>query len=137
MGIWMIKIASFYFLVGVVMGMGMSMTESYGLSPVHVHLNLIGWVSMAIGGLVYERFPSAARTLGKLHFWMHNAGVPLMMGGLAAYILGFPALAPLIPVGGILIVLGTLLFFLNVVRNVHGVREAQADRSAPRSTPAG
>lgn len=129
MGIRMIKIASFYFLVGVVMGMGMSMTDSYSLSPVHVHLNLIGWVSMAIGGLVYDRFPAAARTLGKLHFWMHNIGVPLMMGGLTAFMLGFTSLAPLIPVGGILIVLGTLLFFINIVRNAHAAKETHADRS--------
>ncbi|TMV49124.1 cytochrome-c oxidase [Paenibacillus mesophilus] len=134
MGTLMLKIASFYFLVGVVMGMGMSMTESFGLSPVHVHLNLIGWVSMAIGGLVYDRFPAASRTLGKLHFWMHNIGVPLMMGGLAAYILGFASLAPLIPVGGILIVLGTLIFFINIVRNVHASKEVHADRSATRHT---
>ncbi|MFE5322085.1 cytochrome-c oxidase [Paenibacillus sp. NPDC056579] len=134
MGVRMLQIASFYFLIGVVMGMGMSMTESYGLSPVHVHLNLIGWVSMAIGGLVYDRFPSAARTLGKVHFWMHNVGVPLMMGGLAAYILGFAALAPLIPVGGILIVLGTLVFFINMVKNVHTVKEVQADPSAANHT---
>ncbi|MDF2725739.1 MAG: cytochrome-c oxidase [Paenibacillus sp.] len=134
MGILMLKIASFYFLVGVMMGMGMSMTESFSLSPVHVHLNLIGWVSMAIGGLVYDRFPAASRTLGKLHFWMHNIGVPLMMGGLAAYILGYASLAPLIPVGGILIVLGTLLFFINIVRNVHASKEAHADRSATHHT---
>ncbi|MFC0214999.1 cytochrome-c oxidase [Paenibacillus chartarius] len=118
MGIRMLKIASFYFLVGVVMGMGMSMTENFGLSPVHVHLNLVGWVSMAIAGLVYHHFPAATRLLGKLHFWTHNLGVPLMMGGLTSLILGFPGLGPLIPVGGILVVLGTLVFFINVVRNV-------------------
>lgn len=118
MGIRMIKISTFYFFVGVVMGMGMSMTESFDLSPVHVHLNLLGWVSMAIAGLVYHIFPRATGLLGKIHFWMHNLGIPLMMGGLTAYIFGTAALAPLIPLGGVLVVLGTLIFFINVLRNV-------------------
>jgi len=114
----MLKIASFYFLVGVLMGMGMSMTDQHSLSPVHVHLNLIGWVSMAIGGLIYRLFPAATRTLGKLHFWTHNLGVPLMMGGLTGYIYGFAGLMLLVPLGGVLIVLGTVFFFANVLRNV-------------------
>ncbi|TLS51932.1 cytochrome-c oxidase [Paenibacillus antri] len=118
MGVRMLQIASFYFVVGVVMGMGMSMTDHHELSPVHVHLNLIGWVSMAIGGLVYCRFPAATGLLGKLHFWMHNIGVPLMMGGLTALIFGATGFLLFVPIGGVLIVLGTIAFFANVVRNV-------------------
>lgn len=134
MGIRMLKIAAFYFLIGVVMGMGMSMTENFSLSPVHVHLNLIGWVSMAIGGLVYHHFQAANGLLGKLHFWMHNLGVPLMMGGLTAYILGTAALALLIPIGGVLIVLGTLMFFLNVLRNVHNAKDAGMSHGSAQKT---
>jgi cbb3-type cytochrome oxidase subunit 1 len=135
MGIHMLKIASFYFFVGVTMGMGMSMSENYSLSPVHVHLNLLGWVSMAIGGLVYHLFPAATGRLGKLHFWMHNLGVPLMMGGLTAYILGTDRLALLIPIGGVLVVLGTLIFFLNVMRNVHGAKSVSVSGTASHQTP--
>lgn len=120
MGIRMVKIAAFYFLVGVVMGMWMSMSDDHSLSPVHVHLNLLGWVSMAIGGLIYHLFPRAARRLGQVHFWLHNLGIPLMMGGLASYIMGYSGLALLIPLGALLVVAGTLVFFLNVVRNVSG-----------------
>jgi len=121
----MVKIASFYFLVGVVMGMAMSMTSNFSLTPVHVHLNLIGWVSMALGGIVYHLFPAATKRLGKLHFWMHNLGVPFMMGGLAAYTFGAPSfIIAMIPLGGTLIVVGTLLFFINVLRNVKSSQEA-------------
>jgi cbb3-type cytochrome oxidase subunit 1 len=119
MGIRLIKLAVFYFVIGVLMGMYMSMVGDHSLSPVHVHLNLLGWVSLAINGVIYHILPLAAKTrLGKAHIWVYNIGVPLMMIGLAGYILGFKAIAPFIPVGGILTVLGAILFFLNVMINI-------------------
>jgi cbb3-type cytochrome oxidase subunit 1 len=123
MGIKMIKIAAFYFMVGVLMGMGMSMTNDHSLTPVHVHLNLLGWVSLAIGGLIYHIFPEAETSkLGKTHFWTTNVGVPLMMSGLAIYALfQLETIALLlIPTGGILIVIGTITFFINILKNVSG-----------------
>lgn len=97
----------------------MSITKNYTLSQVHVHINLLGWVSMAIGGLVYDRYATAARTLGKWHFWLHNFGVPIMMGGLVGLESGYTSFTPVVAVGSSLILLGTLVFFINLVKNVH------------------
>ena len=116
----MIVGSTFYFVLGVLMGMGMSMTETYTLSPVHVHINLLGWVSMALGGILYHLFPAAADSrLGKWHFWLHMLGIPLMMAGLASMLLtGNQLLVVAVSVGGVLVVAGTILFSINAVRHM-------------------
>ncbi|RKN66023.1 cytochrome-c oxidase [Paenibacillus ginsengarvi] len=116
----MIVGSTFYFVIGVVMGMAMSMTENYTLSPVHAHINLLGWVSLALGGLMYHQFPDAARSrLGKWHFWLHMLGIPLMMAGLACMLLtGSTVFVALVSVGGVCVVVGTILFSINAVRHV-------------------
>jgi len=47
----------------------------------HAHVNLLGWVEMAIFGALYYVVPRVARRpihslrLVKVHFWMHNVGL--------------------------------------------------------------
>lgn len=47
----------------------------------HAHVNLLGWVEMAIFGALYYVVPRVARCpihslrLVKVHFWMHNVGL--------------------------------------------------------------
>ena len=47
----------------------------------HTHINLLGWVEMAIFGAVYYVIPRLVRRpihslrLVKVHFWMHNFGL--------------------------------------------------------------
>ncbi|SDC95193.1 hypothetical protein SAMN02799630_01828 [Paenibacillus sp. UNCCL117] len=116
----MIVGSTFYFVIGVIMGMAMSMTENYTLSPVHAHVNLLGWVSLALGGLLYHLYPAAAQSkLGKWHFWLHMLGIPLMMAGLACMLLtASMAFIPVVSVGGVCIVVGTILFSINAVRHM-------------------
>ena len=54
------RIASLYLLAGVVMGIVMAASENVTLRPVHAHLNLLGWVSLALFGLFYTIYPNAA-----------------------------------------------------------------------------
>jgi hypothetical protein len=54
------SLAGVYFLVGVKPGYAMSITENFAQMPVHAHINLLGWVSMAIFSLVYFTRPEAA-----------------------------------------------------------------------------
>jgi cbb3-type cytochrome oxidase subunit 1 len=116
----MIVGSTFYFVIGVIMGMAMSMTENYTLSPVHAHVNLLGWVSLALGGLLYQLYPAAANSrLGKWHFWLHMLGIPLMMTGLACMLLmGSAAFVAAVSVGGVFVVVGTILFSANAVRHM-------------------
>jgi cbb3-type cytochrome oxidase subunit 1 len=52
----------------------------------HGHINLLGWVEMAIFGSIYYFIPRLVRRpiyrmgLVKIHFWMHNFGLLGMVG---------------------------------------------------------
>ena len=45
-------------LVGMVMGIGMGMAEEFTYSPVHAHINLVGWASLALFGRHSARLAS-------------------------------------------------------------------------------
>jgi hypothetical protein len=56
---------------GVYIGMRMGYRHDYTLVPVHVHLNLVGWTSLALFGLSYRAFPElAASRLAAVQFWL-------------------------------------------------------------------
>ncbi|WP_312472346.1 cytochrome-c oxidase [Neobacillus sp.] len=119
MGLKFIKISVVYFVIGVCIGMYMSMTQKFTFTPVHVHINLLGWMSMALAGLIYVAFPSAAKTtLAKVHFWIHNISLPIMMIGLAFLVSGTEKAEPAVAIGGTLMVLGIILFAINVFKNI-------------------
>ena len=63
-----ILLAVIYLIVGVAFGIVMGATEKLQYAPVHAHINLLGWATMALAGLVYERFPKAGGSrLGVIH----------------------------------------------------------------------
>ncbi|PLS16373.1 cytochrome-c oxidase [Bacillus sp. M6-12] len=116
LGIQLIRISVVYFVVGACLGLGMSITHSYTLTPVHVHINLLGWTAMTLAGILYHLFPQIAVTkLAKTHFWLHNISLPLMMAGLAFVVNGNDALIPFVAVGGTVLVLAIILFALNIL----------------------
>lgn len=119
MGAKLIKIASIYFLIGVGFGMFMSIAHKFEFASAHAHINLLGWVSLALAGFVYHTFPKAAESmLGKIHFWLHNIGLPIMMIGLIILISGAGNTEPVIAVGGVLVTVAVILFVINVFKNV-------------------
>lgn len=119
MGLKLIKIAAVYFVLGVLLGMYMSISHSYDYASVHAHVNLLGWASLALAGVIYHLFPAAGEsTIGKVHFWLHNIGLPIMMIGLALLMSGVESVEPVIAVGGVLVTLGVLAFLYNVLVHV-------------------
>lgn len=124
MGARLIKIASVYFVLGIALGMFMSISHKFDLSSVHAHVNLLGWVSLALSGFVYHIFPkSAESTLGKVHFWLHNIGLPIMMIGLFLLVSGVAGMEPIVAVGGSLTSIGVLFFMINVLKNVRAAQD--------------
>ena len=49
--LWL-KLAGLYFFIGVALGVGMGLSGDHHLFPLHAHINLLGWVSMALFGLI-------------------------------------------------------------------------------------
>ncbi|MDF2724736.1 MAG: hypothetical protein K0Q59_4411 [Paenibacillus sp.] len=115
MAIRFLKIAAVYLSIGVLLGMTMGIIHDFSLTSVHAHINLLGWVSMAIFGLIYHFYPLAAETkLAKTHFWLHNIGVPVMQGSIALQLTVSEAFLPVTIVSSLLVVIGVILFTINL-----------------------
>jgi hypothetical protein len=110
-----IKIAVLYLALGVTLGVVMGMLQKFTYTPVHAHLNLLGWASLALIGLVYHAFPQAAETrLARIHFWLHNLGLPPLMISLALVLSGNAALEPVVGICSLIVWLGVILFVVNI-----------------------
>lgn len=120
MGIKLIKIAVVYFLIGISFGLYMSTTHLFNLATVHVHINLLGWMSLSIAGIIYILFPKLGRTpAARAHFWLHNIGLPVMMISIALAILEVsPIFFPIATIGGAATVIGIFFFGYNILKNL-------------------
>ena len=135
MGLRLLKIAVVYLLVGALLGLVMGISGKFTLAPVHAHLGLLGWASLALAGLIYHLYPAASATrLAKLHFWLHNLGLPVFMAGLA-YMLGMgdERALPLVAGGATTVLVGLVLFAANVLLNVHAVSPADPTLAPTRA----
>lgn len=105
------RLAALHFAGGVALGVVMGASGDHSLFPVHAHLNLLGWVSMALFGLIGTLHPSINEgRCATAQFWMHNVGVPVMLGALALRIRGVAAAEPLVGLASIVVGGSVLLF---------------------------
>jgi cbb3-type cytochrome oxidase subunit 1 len=52
------RLAVLFVIAGMAMGIGMAATQDHSIMPAHAHLNLLGWVSLFLFGIYYERRPA-------------------------------------------------------------------------------
>lgn len=114
-----LKLAVVYLIAGVSLGIAMGASGDFTLRPVHAHLNLLGWATLALAGLVYSAYPEAGRSrLARIHFWLHNLALPVMMGALTLLLLGHAEVVPVLAGAEIAAAAGVLVFAANVFINV-------------------
>jgi cbb3-type cytochrome oxidase subunit 1 len=115
MGNRFLRLAVVYILLGVTLGIVMAGRHDYTFKPVHAHLNLLGWASMALFGVWYRIAPAAAETkLAKTHFWLHNIALPIQMVTLTMYVGGNEAIEPVLALASIGMGIGLLCFAINL-----------------------
>lgn len=111
--------AAIYIVIGTCWGMYMSVTHDFATSPAHAHLNLLGFVSLSIMGAFYALIGrNTPLWLVKTNFFLNNIGIIAMTTALLLMFTGkaTPAqLAPLLMLGGPLIILGFIAFLGAVV----------------------
>jgi hypothetical protein len=114
----LLRIAVTYWIVAVCWGIYMGATEDFTDIPVHAHLNLLGWVSLGLCGIVYALAPHLAETmLAKAHFWLHNLGLPVLMLGVWLIKHGHVEIGgPIAGIFSIVMGLGILCFGINLWR---------------------
>jgi hypothetical protein len=97
----------------------MGAREDFQLVPVHAHLNLAGWATLALFGLTYRSYPELSSTkLAFYHFIVSGTGSVLLPIGIGLAVLrNSPGLAIL---ASILWLLGVLMFLVQLLRLVRG-----------------
>jgi len=113
--VYFLLLATILLICGAVLGIVMGAQENFQLTPVHAHLNLAGWASLALFGLTYRAYPQLAATrLAGLHFVVSATGSVLLPIGIGFAVLrNEPTLAI---VASMLWLLGVLLFLAQLVR---------------------
>jgi hypothetical protein len=118
-GVIWLKLAVLYLIVGVALGIMMGASENFSLRPVHAHVNLLGWATTALAGVIYCLFPKAGESkLARLHFWLQNLTLPAMMLALSFVLYGHTAAVPVLVAAEIGSALGVLLFAANLFINL-------------------
>src|SRR5690348_5585447 len=97
-----VKIALVYLVLGASLGIYMGISQDFVLMPVHAHILLAGWLTLAMAGVLYRLYPAAAGTrLAQAHFWLHNLGLPVFMVALGLMLSGRATMPPVIATGAI------------------------------------
>lgn len=105
--------ASLYALAGMALGIYMGITHDHTLSPAHAHINLVGWVTMALFGLYYHAVPAAAQSmLAKIQVGVATIGVLLLGPGIGLAVMGITEGPAII---GSLVTIASMLLFVVVV----------------------
>jgi len=113
--VYFLLLACVLLICGATLGIVMGAREDFQLVPVHAHLNLAGWASLALFGLTYRAYPELAATrLAAYHFIVSGiASVLLPIGIGLAVLRNSPGLAI---AASILWLLGVLMFLVQLIR---------------------
>ncbi len=107
-------------LVGVSLGIWMGIAHDFQFAPVHAHLNLLGWVSLALFGLTYRAYPALNGSwLAPAHFGFAGVGALVFPVGIALSITGVTVAVAIL--GSLIWLAAVLLFLVNLARITFGV----------------
>ena len=117
---WFILIRLLYGTFGFAFGIWVGINERFEQAHLHAHINLIGFASMVLFGLLYRAFPALAMSrLAALHFILFNMGAVIFLVGIP---LAQAHQTVALAAGGSLLVLAGMLTFLsNYFINAFGV----------------
>ncbi|MGA2193010.1 MAG: cbb3-type cytochrome c oxidase subunit I [Nitrospirota bacterium] len=127
--VWFIRLSLVYFLIGSLFGLLFIFFPDMAnpdMVSLHVHLNLLGWMSMMIFGVGYHvlpRFsgrPLYSRNLSKVQFWLANAGFAGMGIGWGLRSQMVQGGTQLLTVFGAVMFLSIILFVYNLILTVKG-----------------
>jgi hypothetical protein len=127
------RLAVLFVIIGIAMGIGMAASQNHAIMPAHAHLNLLGWVSLFLFGIYYERRPTLDTSrLALIQVGVWSVGTVLLTVAVAALHLGYAAFEPIAAISSLIVLAAMLLFAYFVFRPATSV----APRPTVRMTPA-
>ena len=105
------RAAILFLIVGISIGIHMSISQNHNVIGAHAHINLLGWVTSSIFGAYYALNPAkAAGRLPMLQFVVYVLGVIVMGCSLYLMLAGNTALEPIVATASLVTFAGVLLF---------------------------
>ena len=112
------KISEYYFrtaiiflIIGIGVGLHMSISGNHNVIGAHAHINLLGWVTSALFGGYYALNPAkAAGRLPMIQYGLYVLGVAVMGVSLYLLLAGNPAVEPIVAASSLVTFLGVLIF---------------------------
>lgn len=112
------KTAIVFLIIGIAMGLQMSISGNHNVIGAHAHVNLLGWVTMALFGTYFALVPRKAEgRLAMIQYRVYTGGVVVIVPALYFMLLGNEALEPLVAIGSLVSFAGVILFAYMVFAN--------------------
>jgi hypothetical protein len=107
-------------LTGMVFGMWMGAHQDFAAASAHAHLNLLGWVTMALYGTFYALARHYSPRLAWTQFAVSTIGILVMIPSLFLLLLNGsdPKFEPGVTAGSVIVFLGMVLFGVSVFREL-------------------
>lgn len=122
-----VKASLAWLALAVTLGVGMAVHPIWVVyRPAHMHMALLGFVTMMIYGVAYHVIPRFtgfalhSRRAAGAHWWISNAGLMLMVVGFVLRPHAAPLSTPILGVGGTLSALGAYTFAYVLWRTMDG-----------------
>ncbi|WP_417464640.1 hypothetical protein [Kordiimonas sp.] len=113
-----LRAAVIYAILGMALGIHMASSEDHSQMPTHAHLMLLGWVSMALYGVIYRGFDDiAAGKLMMAHKWLAHLGLIGLVVALYSMFSGVAGIEPLAGISSIIVLVSMILFAVIVFKN--------------------
>ena len=105
------RTAIVFLILGISIGLHMSISGNHAATGAHAHANLLGWVTMAIFGGYHALNPQkAARRLATIQYAVYTFGVAVLIPSLYLLLSGNSAMEQIVSVSWIIAFAGVLLF---------------------------
>ena len=126
---WFILIGLLYGTFGFAFGIWVGINERFDQAHLHAHINLIGFASMILFGLLYRAFPALAENkLAAVHFILFNLGAVVFLVGIP--LAQAHQTVALAAGGSLTVLIGMLTFLANYYLNVFSAPGARARSQA-------
>lgn len=123
-------IAIIYGILGMSLGLHMSITHDHSQMPVHAHAMVAGWLMSAVFGFFYHLHPAVGLSrLAGVHFWLQSVSGVVLIVGLYFLLAGNAAIEPVVAVASLGFFAGMLLFALIALPVIWG-RAAEGSAAA-------
>jgi hypothetical protein len=126
------RLAVLFVISGMAMGIGMAASQDHSIMPAHAHLNLLGWVSLFLFGIYYERRPALnASRLAMIQVILWSIGTVILTVAVAAIHLGYTAADPVAAIASLIVLAGMLMFAYFVFRPAPFIEPGPTVRMTP------